>query len=68
MKYFGTVKSFDEAQGRGRIRPENGGDDLGFERSALSWQPNVSPTAGQRLSYELDQQGGQTSAVNLKTI
>ena len=31
MKYFGTVKSFDEATGRGFIVPETGGEDLRFD-------------------------------------
>ena len=47
MKYFGTVKTFDSATGRGEIRTEAGGDDLRFEKSAISWgDKKVSPTVG----------------------
>ena len=68
MKHFGTVKSFDETQGSGSITPEQGGEELRFERSAISWDTKVAPKTGQRLSYELDQKDGRTSAVNLATI
>ena len=68
MKYFGTVKSFDETQGFGSITPETGGEDLRFERSAMSWEPKVAPKTGQRLSYELANKDGQSRAINLGTI
>src|SRR5689334_19831576 len=35
MKLFGTVKTFDETKGFGTIKPEAGGDDLRFEKSAV---------------------------------
>jgi cold shock CspA family protein len=69
MKYFGTVKSFDTIKGHGEIKPETGGDDLRFERSAISWEKNTIPTVGQRLSYDVgtnDQR--QPCALNLQTI
>jgi cold shock CspA family protein len=69
MKYFGTVKSFDTIKGQGEIKPETGGDDLRFERSAISWEKNSIPTVGQRLSYDVgtnDQR--QPCALNLQTI
>ena len=54
MKNFGTVNSFDADQGRGTIAPETGGDNLGFERSAFSWDIKSNPpTTGQRLSYDV---------------
>ena len=68
MKHFGTVKSFDENEGSGLITPETGGDALRFDRSAFSWQPSGSTTAGQRLSYDLAHTNGQPSAVNLAKI
>ena len=67
MKHFGTVKSFDEVKGQGSITPDKGGEDLRFERSALSWDPKTAPKTGQRLSYELGQDG-QNTAVQLETI
>jgi len=68
MKYFGTVKSFDEATGRGSIAPETGGEDLGFDQSAVSWNRVAPPRPGQRLSYDLHHTNGQPNAVNLETI
>ena len=70
MKFFGTVNSFDVDQGLGSIKPETGGDSLGFERSALAWDAKETPPiAGQRLSYD----AGTTTdskpcALNLQTI
>ena len=68
MKHFGTVKSFDETEGRGLIIPETGGEPLRFERSAFSWESSGLPTSGQRLSYDLAHTNGQPSAVNLAKI
>ena len=68
MKLFGTVKSFDEAKGHGSIKPEQGGDELGFERSAISWTDKTAPKEGQRLSYDLDSRDGRKTAVNLQTV
>lgn len=70
MKYFGTVKSFDSVKGFGEIKQEAGGDDLHFEKSAISWDDkNVAPTQGQRLSYEKGTNADrQPCALNLMTI
>jgi CspA family cold shock protein len=69
MKYFGTVKSFDSDKGHGTIKPEAGGDELRFERSAISWGSDKPPTSGQRLSYDVGQNNErQPCAVNLQTI
>jgi cold shock CspA family protein len=69
MKYFGTVKSFDSASGHGEIKQETGGDDLRFEKSAISWDKSAVPTVGQRLSYERGTGANhQPCALNLMTI
>ena len=69
MKYFGTVKSFDSVKGFGEIKQEAGGDDLRFEKSAISWDKNVAPTVGQRLSYERGANSErQPRALNLQTV
>lgn len=68
MKQFGTIKSFNEETGQGSIAPETGGEELRFERSAISWGPEITPKTGQRLSYELAQNDGRSSAVNLQTV
>lgn len=68
MKHFGTVQSFNETTGHGFIRPENGGKDLGFERSEILWDPMVSPRPGVRLSYRLSGRNGEASAIDLQTV
>jgi cold shock CspA family protein len=69
MKYFGTVKSFDAAKGHGEIKQEAGGNDLPFEKAAISWDKTVAPTVGQRLSYDVGQSAArQPCALNLQTI
>jgi cold shock CspA family protein len=68
MKYFGTVKSFDNDKGHGTIKPEATGEELSFERSAISWGRENPPTAGQRLSYDVETKDSVARAVNLQTI
>jgi len=70
MKYFGTINSFDLEHGRGAIKPETGGDNLAFERSAFKWDIKANPpTTGQRLSYEVGtDSNSKPIAVNLETI
>ena len=69
MKYFGTVKSFDTIKGLGEIKPETGGDDLRFEKTAFAWANNAVPTIGQRLSYDVGTNTQrQPCALNLQTI
>ena len=68
MKYFGTVKSFDEKSGQGSIAPDTGGSDLRFDQMASSWNRVAPPQPGQRLSYDLHHTNGQPGARNLATI
>ncbi len=70
MKYFGTVNSFDAEQGRGSIKPETGGDNLAFEKSAFSWDIEAKPpTTGQRLSYDVGTGSDRKPcALNIATI
>lgn len=69
MKLFGTVKSFDTIKGQGEITPEAGGDPIHFEKSSISWDKNVLPTVGQRLSYEAGaNETRQPRALNLQTV
>ena len=69
MKQFGTINSFDVDQGRGSIKPETGGDNLAFERSAFSWDIKASPPkTGQRLSYEVGtNKDSKPCALNIQT-
>ena len=69
MKYFGTVKSFDTTKGHGVIKQEVGGNDLGFEKSAIRWDENFTPTVGQRLSYDVGiNNERQPCALDLQTV
>ena len=68
MKYFGTAKSFDADQGSGSLKPETGGDELKFERSAISWDAPKDLTIGQRLSYDKGTLNSQPCALNLARI
>jgi cold shock CspA family protein len=69
MKYFGTVKSFDTVKGHGEIKQEAGGNDLPFEKNAISWDQSVAPSVGQRLSYDRGTNAErQACALNLQTI
>jgi len=69
MKYFGTVKTFDTANGLGEITPETGGALLRFERSAFAWKDDALPTVGQRISYDIGTNNDrQPCALNLNTI
>ena len=70
MKYFGTVNSFVIDQGRGSIKPEAGGDNLGFEKSAFAWDIKAHPPKnGQRLSYDVGtNKDSKPCALNLQTV
>ena len=68
MKYFGTVKAYDSAKGIGSLKPETGGDDLHFERSAISWDAPKNLNVGERLSYDKGMVESQPCAVNLARI
>ena len=70
MKYFGTVNSFDVDKGLGSIKPETGGENLVFEKSAFKWDIKANPpTTGQRLSYEVGTNSDkQPRALNLEKL
>jgi CspA family cold shock protein len=68
MKLFGTVKLFDDVKGYGTIRPEAGGDELRFEKSAVQWGNATTPKTERRLSYEVGKNGsGDACAINLRS-
>lgn len=67
MKYFGRVRSFDEATGCGLISPDTGGEDLAFDQTSV-WRRPAPSLAGQRLSYDLKHEAGRPSATNLELI
>lgn len=68
MIYQGTVKSFDQARGRGTIEADSGGEFLLFELNSIYQKPDVTPVVGQRLTYNLFTGGGRRCAVNLDNV
>jgi CspA family cold shock protein len=63
---YGKVESFDTNKGTGLLTPETGGNGIAFERSGFSWENKTPPTVGQRLSYEVAQKDGVSSAIKLR--
>jgi len=68
MRYQGTVKSFDQAKGRGMIEADSGGEYLVFERSGIYSDWRVPPIVGQRLTYQLGTFEGRRCAVSLGNV
>lgn len=68
MIYQGTVRSFDQARGRGTIEADSGGEYLLFELNGIYQRPNLTPVVGQRLTYNLVTSGGRRCAVNLDNV
>jgi cold shock CspA family protein len=63
---YGKVESFDTDKGTGLLAPETGGKGIAFERGAFSWENKTPPTIGQRLSYEVAEKNGVSSAIKLQ--
>ncbi len=64
----GTVKFFAPDKGFGFITPDNGGPNVFVHISAVGF--GGSPTDGQKLSYDLGQDGktGKSKAENVKVL
>ena len=63
----GTVKWYNAQKGYGFIEPEDGGKDVFVHASAVEGAGMRSLNEGQKVSYELQQDRGKTSAGNLQT-
>jgi cold shock CspA family protein len=63
---YGKVESYDNNKGTGLIIPETGGKGLPFDRSTFSWADKTPPSVGHRLSYEVAENAGVTSAIKLQ--
>ncbi len=64
----GTVKWFNSTKGYGFIQPEQGGADVFVHISAVEKAGLRSLNDGQKVSYDIANERGKSSAVNLQTL
>ena len=64
----GTVKWFNPTKGFGFIQPEEGGNDVFVHISAVEKAGLRSLNDGQKVSYEIANERGKSSAVNLQAL
>lgn len=64
----GTVKWFNPNKGFGFIEPEAGGNDVFVHITALQSSGIAGLDDGQKVSYELEENNGKTSAVQLELL
>lgn len=62
----GTVKWFNATKGYGFISPAGGGSDVFVHITAVQAAGLQGLKDGQQISYDLAEERGKTSAVNLK--
>ena len=62
----GTVKWFNSQKGYGFIQPHGGGGDVFVHVSAVECAGLSTLNEGQQIEYQLEENCGKTSAVNLK--
>jgi CspA family cold shock protein len=62
----GTVKWFNPTKGYGFIQPQAGGKDVFLHISAVERAGLSTLNEGQQIEYEIEENHGKTSAVNLK--
>lgn len=64
----GTVKWYNPAKRYGFLKPDDGSSDVFVHVSALEAAGLATLDEGQRLEYELAENKGKMSAVNLKVV
>ena len=64
----GTVKWFNSMKGYGFIEPDDGGKDVFVHISAVERAGMGTVNEGQKISYEVETEGGKTRAANLKDV
>ncbi|MEE8539823.1 MAG: cold-shock protein [Woeseiaceae bacterium] len=64
----GTVKWFNPTKGYGFIVPDDGGQDVYVNISAVEQAGMGTLNEGQKISYEIATEGGKTQAANLKAV
>jgi len=62
----GKVKWFNFKKGYGFIEPEDGSKDVFVHKSALNNSGIDNLEEGQSISFEITEENGKSSAVNLK--
>ncbi|GJL93690.1 MAG: cold-shock protein [Hyphococcus sp.] len=62
----GTVKWFNATKGFGFIEPDEGGKDVFVHITAVQAAGMQGLAEGQRISYEITEQRGKSSASDLK--
>jgi len=62
----GTVKWYNSQKGYGFIEPEAGGKDVFLHVTALEAAGIRGIDDGQKISYELKEEHGKTSATNVQ--
>ena len=63
----GKVKWFNPDKGYGFIQPDDGGKDVFVHISALERAGINTLKDDQKVTYDLEEQKGKTSAVNIET-
>ncbi|ESQ82108.1 cold-shock protein [Asticcacaulis sp. AC466] len=64
----GTVKWFNASKGFGFIQPDEGGADVFVHATALEKAGMRGLNEGDKLSFQVANERGRDSAVDLKTI
>ena len=64
----GKIKSFNPGKGYGFIETSEGGDDVFLHISALQEAGIESITEGEEVTFELGENRGKTTAINVKKV
>ena len=65
---IGTVKWFNNKNGYGFIQPENGGNDVFVHITALEAAGLRTLKDNQKVSYEIVERNGKSSASDIKLV
>lgn len=65
---IGTVKWFNAQKGFGFIQPDDGSKDVFVHISAVERSSMSSLGEGQKISFDIEQDRGKSSACNLKAV